>query len=204
MFYKWVAYPVAKALLAIGLFFFGPVRIRAKQNVPRSGGLLVIANHLSDSDPAVIGYALPRMAHYMAKRELFDIPVLSWIIRTLRAFPVNRGSPDRAAIRKTVELIQRGDAVVVFPEGQLSETGVLQPLMPGVAMIVARSGAPVLCVGLIGTTRIIPFGSVWPRPAFGGVIVNFGLPKTFEHGASSAEILGWMSDQLEQLTRSAT
>jgi len=74
----------------------------------------------------------------------------------------------------------------------------------GVAMIVARSGAPVLCVGLIGTTRIIPFGSVWPRPAFGGVIVNFGLPKTFEHGASSAEILGWMSDQLEQLTRSAT
>src|SRR5688572_25699604 len=121
MFYKWVGYPVTKALLAIGLFLLGPVRIRGRKNVPRSGGLLVISNHLSDCDPAVIGHALPRHSNFMAKRELFDIPILSWIIRTLQAFPVNRGSPDRAAIRKTVELLQKGEAVVVFPEGQLSE-----------------------------------------------------------------------------------
>jgi 1-acyl-sn-glycerol-3-phosphate acyltransferase len=200
MFYKWVAYPIAKIVLAIGLFLLGPVKVRGKSNLLRSGGLLIVANHLSDSDPAILGHALHRQCYYMAKRELFEIPVLAWIIKTLRAFPVNRGSPDRAAIRKTVELLQRGEAVVVFPEGQLSESGELQPLMPGVAMIVARSGAPVICAGLIGTYRIIPFGSVWPRPAFGGVSVTFGEPKAFPHGSTSAEILGWMTSQLQQLT----
>lgn len=200
MFYKWVAYPIAKLLLAVSLFLLGPVRVKGKRNLPRSGGLLIVANHLSDSDPAILGHALPRQSYYMAKRELFVIPILAWIIKTLRAFPVNRGSPDRAAIRKTVELLQKGEAVVVFPEGQLSETGELQPLMPGVAMIVARSGVPVICAGLIGTPRIIPYGSVWPRPAFGGVSVTFGEPKTFPHGSTSAEILGWMTSQLQQLT----
>ena len=200
MFYRWIAYPIAKALLTIGLFLLGPVKIRGKRNVPRSGGLLVVSNHLSDADPAVIGHALPRHAYYMAKSELFDIPVLAWIIKTLRAFPVNRGSPDRAAIRKTVDLLERGETVVIFPEGQLSETGELQPLMPWVAMIVARSGVPVICVGLVGTTRIIPFKSVWPRPAFGGVSVRFGEPRTFAHGSTSAEILGWMTSQFQDLT----
>lgn len=203
MLYRWIAYPLTKLILAIGLFLLGPVKISGTRNVPRTGGLLVVANHLSDCDPAVLGHALPRPAHYMAKRELFGIPVLAWIIKTLQAFPVNRGSPDRAAVRNTVELLARGEAVVVFPEGQLSEDGTLQPLMPGVAMFVARSGAPVVCVGLKGTPRIIPYGRVWPRPAFGGVSVKFGVPRTFERGAPHSEILGWLSGQLEELTMTA-
>ena len=200
MFYKWVAYPLTRLILAIGLFVLGPVKIRGKQNIPRKGGLLVIANHLSDCDPPVLGHSIPRYCHYMAKSELFDIPILKWIIRTLQAFPVNRGAPDRAAIRKTVELLEAGECVVVFPEGQLSEDGKLQPLMPGVAMIVARSGVPVICAGLIGTQKIIPFKKVWPRPAFGGVSVTFGGAKSFEHGSTSQEILGWMESELRRLT----
>ncbi|MDQ2986739.1 MAG: 1-acyl-sn-glycerol-3-phosphate acyltransferase [Armatimonadota bacterium] len=187
--------------MTIGLFLLGPVRVRGKCNVSRSGGVLIVANHLSDCDPAVLGYALPRGAHYMAKRELFSIPILSIIIRVLNAFPVDRGSPDRAAIRKTVDLLKAGEAVVVFPEGQLSETGTLQPLLPGVAMIVVRSGAPVVCVGLTGTARIIPFGSVWPRPAFGGVGLNFGQPKRFEPDATHEQILHWMSRELLSLSQ---
>jgi 1-acyl-sn-glycerol-3-phosphate acyltransferase len=204
MFYKWVAYPMTKLILAIGLFILGPVKIRHRQNIPRKGSLLVIANHLSDCDPPVIGHAVPRHAHYMAKSELFDIPILKWIIKTLQAFPVNRGSPDRAAIRRTVELLQSGECVVVFPEGQLSEDGKLQPLMPGVAMIVARSSTPVICAGLVGTSKIIPFKKVWPRPAFGGVSITFGEPKSFEHGTTSQEILGWMESELKRLTLDST
>jgi len=137
----------------------------------------------------------------MAKRELFSIPILSTIIRVLQAFPVDRGTADRSAIRKTVELLRSGEAVVVFPEGQLSETGKLQPLMPGVAMIVARSGVPVVCVGLKGTTKIIPFKKVWPRPSFGGVSARIGEPKGFAENASHAEILAWISDELARLIR---
>lgn len=200
MFYKYVAYPITKVLLTVLLFLLGPVRVAGKKNVPRTGGVLIVANHLSDCDPAVIGYALPRGAHYMAKRELFTIPILSTIIRVLLAFPVDRGTADRGAIRKTVELLEAGEAVVIFPEGQLSETGEMQPLLPGVAMIIVRSRVPVLCVGLKGTTRIIPFKSVWPRPAFGGVAARFGEPTAFAENASHGDILAWISDELARLT----
>ena len=200
MFFRWFAYPFTKAILAVGLFLLGPVKIRGKQNVPRRGALLVIANHLSDCDPAVLGHALPRPAHYMAKSELFEIPVLSPIIRVLQAFPVNRGSPDRAAIRRTVELLDKGEAVVVFPEGQLSETGELQELMPGVAMIASRSEAVILPVWIRGTTRIIPYGSVWPRPALGGVSITFGVPKQFPRNTAAGEILEWMSNELKRMS----
>jgi len=199
MFYRLVAYPITKVLLAVLLFLFGPVRISGKNNVPKRGGILIVANHLSDCDPAVIGYALPRGAHYMAKRELFSIPILSTIIRVMQAFAVDRGTADRSAIRKTVELLQMGEAVVIFPEGQLSETGELQPLMPGVAMIVARSKVPVVCVGLRGTTRIIPFKKVWPRPAFGGVSARIGEPKSFDEAVTHAQILTWISAELARL-----
>jgi 1-acyl-sn-glycerol-3-phosphate acyltransferase len=204
MFYKYVAYPITKVLLTILLFLFGPVRVLGKRNVPKRGGVLIVANHLSDCDPAVIGYALPRGAHYMAKRELFSMPILSTVIRVLQAFPVDRGTADRSAIRKTVELLQAGEAVVIFPEGQLSETGEMQPLMPGVAMIVTRSGTPVVCVGLKGTPRIIPFKKVWPRPAFGGVWARIGKPKSFDANGTHAEILAWISDELARLIESET
>ena len=202
MLYNLIAFPAAKMILAAVTFLFGPVQIRGKKNVPDRGGVLIVANHLSDADPAVLGHALRRKAHYMAKSELFSIPILGWIIRTLRAFPVNRGSPDRAAIRKTVELLRAGEAVVMFPEGQLSETGQPQPLMPGAAMIVLRSGVPVVCVGLVGTNKIIPFKKVCPRPAFGGVKVRFGNPKYFDHEASHGDVLKWISSELKRLTES--
>jgi 1-acyl-sn-glycerol-3-phosphate acyltransferase len=201
MFYRFVAYPITKVLLAIFLLVLGPVRVTGKKNVPKTGGVLVVSNHLSDCDPAVIGHALPRGAHYMAKQELFSIPILSRIIRVLQAFPVDRGTADRSAIRKTVELLEAGEAVVIFPEGQLSETGDLQPLMPGVAMIVARSRASVICVGLRGTTKIIPYKEILPRPAFGGVSATFGEPRTFSENGTHTEILAWISDELARLTQ---
>jgi 1-acyl-sn-glycerol-3-phosphate acyltransferase len=200
MFYRFIAFPIAKLVLAIGLALLGPVRIRGNENVPAAGGLLILANHLSDCDPAVLGHAISRRAHYMAKAELFKIPVLGWIIRVLRAFPVNRGSADRSAIRKAVDLLQSGQAVVMFPEGQLSETGMLQDLMPGAAMIVHRAGVPIICVGLAGTTKIIPFGKVIPRPAFGGVSATFGKPKTFNSESSHEEILKWITSELKVLS----
>lgn len=204
MFYRFVAYPITKVLLAVLLFLFGPVRVVGRSNVPRKGGVLIVSNHLSDCDPAVIGHALPRGAHYMAKRELFSIPLLAPLIRVLRAFPVDRGTADRSAIRHTVELLTAGEAVVMFPEGQLSEDGKLQPLMPGVAMIVQRSGAAVVCVGLRGTPRIIPFKKVIPRPAFGGVSARFGQPKTFDRYSPHEEILKWIYEELSRLTDDAT
>jgi 1-acyl-sn-glycerol-3-phosphate acyltransferase len=136
----------------------------------------------------------------MAKSELFAIPVLGSIIRGLHAYPVDRGEPDRAALRKTISLLQAGDAVVMFPEGQISEDGEPQPLLPGAALIARSAGVPVVCAGIVGTDRIIPFKKIIPRPAFGGVHVRFGTPASFPKEAKQEEILDWVRGQFAALT----
>jgi 1-acyl-sn-glycerol-3-phosphate acyltransferase len=198
--YRWVLYPFMKLFLGVLLIVLGPVRVLGRGNVPRRGGLLILANHISDADPPTMAYAVPRPTYFMAKSELFSVRLLGRIIRAFRAFPVNRGTPDKAALRKTVELLRGGEAVVMFPEGECSETGHLLPLLPGAALIVRMAGSSVICAGIKGTSRIMPYGKLIPKPAFGGVRVSFGEPKVFPQGASQEEILGWARAEFERLT----
>lgn len=198
--YRWVLYPLGKFFLFIFLTIFGPVRVEGRKNVPLKGGLLVLANHISDADPPAVGHALPRAAYFMAKSELFKIPILGPLIRAYHAFPVNRGAPDRSAIRKTVDLLQKGEAVIMFPEGECSETGELLPILPGAALIIRTAGVKAICAGVRGTARILPYGKLIPRPAFGGVSVTFGEPREFERTASQDDILSWIESEFRRLT----
>lgn len=156
----------------------GRWQVEGRERVPRRGGVLVIANHVSDSDPVVVGSALARPAWYMAKRELFERPLLGPLIRRLHAFPVERGTPDRRALRRALELLAAGEVVVVFPEGRDSLSGDLQPLEAGAALLALYSGAPVVPAGLRGTRELLPMYQVIPRPA--RVLVRFGSPIPFE------------------------
>lgn len=163
---------IARLLIAVGR----GMRVEGRENVPDQGPILVTPNHISDSDPALVGMTLPRPAYFMAKSELFAVPVFGPLLRFLRGFPVKRGQPDRSALRKAEELLKASEALVVFPEGQLSETGALQPLNPGVVLIAMRSGAPVLPVGLIGTDALLPYGKLIPKPAGRRIVVRYGRP----------------------------
>lgn len=195
-----ISFRVLKALLWILFFVLGPMRVRGKSNVPRTGGLLVLANHLSDIDPPAVGNAVPRMMYFMAKSELFSVRILGWIIRYCRAYPVRRGKPDREALQKTIDLLKEGNCVVLFPEGEISEDGNPIPLQPGASLIIRRSRATVICCGLVGTNRILPFRKVIPRPAFGGVSANFGVPKQFAENVGDDEVMNWINGELETLT----
>lgn len=155
---------------------FGPVSIYGAERVPRSGGALIIANHLSNADPVVIAASCPRKCWFMAKEELFRIRFLGWFIRQVHAFPVSPRSADRSAIRTAESLLKQGKAVVIFPEGECSETGRMAEFLPGAAMIARRSNVPVVPVGLIGTQRIVPYGRLWPRRARGVVVIRYGEP----------------------------
>ena len=166
--------PLLRLVGLVILTVFGPFRWRGR--LPKQGGLLLLANHTSDLDPVLVQGATNRQVFFMAKDELFQMPVLGKVIRWFQAFPVKRGEPDRGSIRLAVDLIKSGEVVCVFPEGQLSESGELQPILPGVELIARVAGCPVVCVGIRNANRIMPYGMTIPRPAFRWVTVTIGEP----------------------------
>ncbi len=155
-------------------------KVTGRKNVPVRGPVLLAPNHIADCDPPFVGLSLHRPLWFMAKSELFDMPVLGSLIDFAQAFPVERGVPDRAALKRAEQLLKGGQAVVVFPEGQLSKSGELQPLLPGVALLALRARVPVVPVGIVGTNIIMPYGKVVPKPTLAPVHIHFGAPLTFE------------------------
>ncbi len=136
----------------------------------------------------------------MAKSELFRIPILGALLRFFKAFPVNRGSPDRQSIRYAVDLLKLGEVVCIFPEGQLSETGRLQPILPGAALIVRMANVQVICCGVQNTDRIMPYGKVLPRFSFRTVTATWGDAKRFSPEASNDVIIEWIEAEFRSLT----
>ncbi|MCS6861502.1 MAG: 1-acyl-sn-glycerol-3-phosphate acyltransferase [Abditibacteriales bacterium] len=154
-------------------------QVVGKENVPRAGGAIVACNHVSYLDPPVVGAAmLPRRLYYMARDDLFRVPLLSALIRRLGAFPVRRGTADRGALRMTLQLLKAGEMVLMFPEGTRSPDGTLQPPELGIAYLVAHARVPVVPVAVVGTHKVLPRGAFLPRPA--PVQVRIGKPFTFD------------------------
>lgn len=195
----WVILPLSKAFAWLLFLILGPIRQRGKRRIPKSGGLLILANHLADVDPIVVQTTCTRPIHFMAKSELFEMPVLGSIIRLFKAFPVKRGEPDRSSIKRAVQLLRMGEVVCVFPEGQLSESGQLQELKPGIALLARMAECQVICCGLRNTNRIMPYGSLIPRPSFRATWAEWGEPVHFAKGTEADEIVGWAEHQLREL-----
>ena len=129
------------------------------ERVPRSGGLIVAANHISNLDPPILGVASPRPLSYMAKKELFALPVLKQLLPRLNAFPVDRAAGGTAAIRASLRMLKEGRCVGIFPEGGRNVTGTNEE-KAGAAFLAAASGVPVVPAAIVGTRRLRPFGRV--------------------------------------------
>lgn len=118
---------------------------------------------MSYVDPIVLGLAAyPRRIYFMAKEELFKIPILNWLIRALNAFPVRRGKSDKKAFQMALELLLGGKVVGLFPEGT-RHRGKLGPARSGVAILALKTGVPVIPIAIIGTDKILPDGKHIPR-----------------------------------------
>ncbi|NIM06995.1 MAG: 1-acylglycerol-3-phosphate O-acyltransferase [Armatimonadetes bacterium] len=170
--------------------------------MPKSGGLILAPNHISYLDPPLAGSAVGRPVYFMAKQELFSVPVLGWLIRRTHAFPVNRGRADRQALRKAQALLEKGEVVVMFPEGRRSLDGRLQQAELGLALIAARAKAPVVPMALIGSNRALPGGSPFFRPA--KIRVKIGSPIVFDTTANprfSREALQPFADRIMEAIR---
>jgi 1-acyl-sn-glycerol-3-phosphate acyltransferase len=160
----------------------GLTRVRvegAVDEIPRSGPVIIAANHSSNLDVPVLGSSLmPRIGRrfqWLGKRELFDWPVVGWIARNGGVHAIDRGAADVEAFRLAAQILEEGHALFVFPEGTRSHDGRLGPARDGVAVLALRTGSPIVPVGVSGSYERWPRGQKLPHPG-GRVTVRVGSP----------------------------
>ncbi len=159
---------------------FYRLEVKGGEYLPSKGPVICVANHASLVDPIVVGCSLKRPVHFLAKEELFRIPVLSWIIRRLGAMPVKRGAGDRGALRSALKVLEEKKVLGLFPEGTRYRDNTLHPLRPGAAMLALETGACILPVLISGTHRMKLF-------SFPKIKVAIGPPFTLNVGGERKE-----------------
>ncbi len=147
-------------------------RIRGAEGVPGSGGLILAANHISFWDPPLLGAAVPREMHYLAKQELFSTPLLGPLIQSLNSIPIRRGSADLAGLSRAIEKLKSGGALIMFPEGSRMRDGELHPARPGVGLLAVHADAMILPTCISGSNHP---GKWWNRGA--RVRITFGTAR---------------------------
>ena len=146
-----------------------------REHAPAHGPLLIAANHRSFLDPFIIGCIVRRPVYFVAKQELFRHRFIAWLLNSLGAFPIERGNADGDAMRTAREILERGHAVVIFPEGTRVRPGPLGQAKRGVGRLALETGAPVLPVAIFGTEDVRRGWRIRPRK----VRVRCGRPITF-------------------------
>lgn len=138
----------------IVFLWYYKLKVEGAHHVPKEGGAIIAPNHNSNFDPPIVGSAIKRIPHFMAKEELFRNPFRSWIISRIGAFPVHRGKIDVDAIRKAYTLLKDGELLGIFPEGTRSNDGNLKRFHDGMAVIALRTGMPIIPTVIIGSRKM--------------------------------------------------
>ncbi len=159
------------------------LRVEGVQYIPTEGAAILAPNHVSFLDPVVVGISAPRPVYFMAKKELFQNPLARRFMSGLHAFPVSREQIAPSTLRHTLDLLKAGQAVVIFPEGGRGDGRTMRPIRPGIGLIAARSGAPVIPVCHSGTERALPRGARFIRRA--ALRVRFGPLLRFAGGGEA-------------------
>ena len=171
-------YKILKPLAVLLMRLYFRLEARGAEQVPQAGPLLLVSNHSSVLDPPLVGGASPRQLSFLAKAELFDIPLFGRLIRALNARPVRREGSDARALKTALKVLEEGRALLVFPEGTRGPEGVLREAKHGAGMLAVLSGAVVVPVLITGSGRALPRGAAFPRPA--KAVVRFGPPMRFK------------------------
>lgn len=185
-------YPLAKTLVKTIFYPFYRIKVIGKENFPKDGGVLLCSNHIDNLDPPVVGITCPRPVDFMAKEELFEMPIFKGLLPKLNAFPVKRGMSDRKAMRKALSLLKDGRVVGLFPEGTRSKDGELQEGLAGAGFFALRGNANVMPCAIIGPYKPLrPLKVVYGKP--------IDMTPYREQKASPEEVTKVIMDEIRKL-----
>lgn len=191
-----IIYAASTSLTRYIVFAFARLEVVGRELVPADGPLILVANHVHLLDPPLVASCVRRRVHPMAKRELFEVPLIGWFFHAYGAFPVRRFSADTGALRVARNLLRNGEAVLMFPEGtrgvHVGAATELRPALPGSAVVAQMTRAAVVPVAITGSNISLPRVFVqWLYGARPRIRVEFGRPFTIAdpaHGGGAPEV----------------
>lgn len=170
---RWWWWCVQRAI-RLGGSLFWDLRASGLENIPRTGGCLLAANHQSYLDPTFVAAFLPREMHFMARRTLFRNPVFRALIVRCNAFSIDRDRADVKGVKSAIERLEAGNLLLVFPEGTRTRDGSIGPLKAGIGILAERAAVPIVPVLITGAYKVWPKGRLFP--GMGSVRLRFGKP----------------------------
>ena len=162
-----------------------------------TGPVIIAMNHQSYLDPPLAGLASGREVFFLARKTLLDVPVLGWLLPKLNVVPVDQEGTDRSALKALIRILKNGDATVVFPEGARTLDGKLQPALPGLGFVIAKTRAPVLPMRIFGAHEALPRGS--GRLRLHPITIVLGEPVVFteaDFAARGKDLYQQLSDRV--------
>ncbi len=180
---------------------FLKINVEGIENIPLEGGCIIASNHRSNLDPFVLNTVSTRPIFFMAKEELFKIPVLGWIIKKAGAIPVKRNKRDIAALKKAAQLLKEGYCIGIFPEGHRAKPKQFRKPQSGVGLLVAKTKVPVIPVRIEGTDDVFPVGSSFPKLFKYPINVKIGKPIVIDNieGKEYQEISNYIMEKIKTL-----
>lgn len=179
-----IAYQIVRSLIWLIAKVLWRMSFEGLEHVPKQGPFVLAPVHRSFIDFGLVSGVTRRRMGYMGKESLWKSKLLGGFISMLGAYPVNRGAPDREALRRTLDLLERGEPLVLFPEGTRRRGPVIEHLHEGAAFVASRAGVPVVPVGIGGSERALPKGKKLPRPVKIHIVVGEPLtPAPVAEGA---------------------
>jgi 1-acyl-sn-glycerol-3-phosphate acyltransferase len=169
------------------------------ENLPKEGPALLVINHQSYLDPLLVGLPLQRPVSYLARDNLFDVPVVGWILRHVYVIPINREAASTSSLREAIRRLEHGFYVGIFPEGTRTTDGAVGEFKPGLLALVRRTNVPVIPVGVAGAFEAFPKGAWFPRPGKVRVVFGEALQPEELHAAEaglSRDLLAVLRDRI--------
>lgn len=199
-----LAYRVFRSIVCWSTQGITRMRIDGRDRLPATGAYVLAPVHRSYVDTPIVACVSTRRIRFMGKQEIWKYPSLGWLVSTLGAFPVNRGTADREALARCVAILDAGEPLVLFPEGERKDGPRIHPLFDGAAFVAARAGVPIVPVGIGGSARVMPRHAKMIHPKKVHVVI--GEPITVEVGESGraprraiAEATSLLSSELQRL-----